>query len=287
MLRNAREERRVLQQQRTGVQTRLKEVALKVEKTPRGTYQYVDLVREESKIFQEDNLIAEKIVDVEEGERQSFELLTHAIYLAHEKENEQRSREHTKYYSIIASLIGAIIGAVMAYGRLRSVNKAMESSDDTVQECRVILTDMQSQQRDMQTLITNVRQYLNTAGSSNTDQDATQQMSSVSSQKKIYDNVSVVDTEMKENIKDILTAVKENGSNLDKDVKEIRKILAVGSAKDSSGTVVYVGPEIKELLDETGKNMEFKQKIYTLTSVTLFGTLALALPMLYHFFKGY
>ncbi|KAK3101133.1 hypothetical protein FSP39_001200 [Pinctada imbricata] len=285
MLRNAREERRVLQQQRTGVQKRLKEVALKVEKTPRGTDQYVDLVREESKIFQEDNLIAEKVIDVEERERQSFESLTHAIYLAHEKENEQR--EHTKYYSIIASLIGAIIGAVMAYGRLRSVNKAMESSDDTVQECRVILTDMQSQQRDMQSLITNVRQYLNTAGSSNTDQDATQQVLSVSSQKENYDNVSVVDKEMKENIKDILTTVKENGSNLDKDMKEIRKILEVGSAKDSSGTVVYVGHEIKELLDETGNNMESKLKIYTLASVTfIYGTLALTLPILYHFFKG-
>ena len=283
MLRESRDERRTLQQHRTSIQNRLKDVAQKVEKTPRGTQRYVELVTEESEIFKEDTTISEKIIEVEERERQSFESLTHSIYLAHQKENELR--EQTKYYSIIGTLLGAIIGAIVAYGRVRSVNRVVTTSEETVQECKSIMTDLQLQQTNMQSFVSDIRHFLNHNKGDNLELGKRTEMVSGSVPNGVSRLQGYEDTGLKTNEEDVLSVVKEQGKTLDKEMKEIRKILASRSiSNDVEGSVVH---EVKELLDETEKNMEWKLKIHALASVTfIYGAIALTLPVVISLFKG-
>ena len=285
MLRESRDERRTLQQHRTSIQNRLKDVAQKVEKTPRGTQRYVELVTEESEIFKEDTTIGEKIIEVEERERQSFESLTHSIYLAHQKENELR--EQTKYYSIIGTLLGAIIGAIVAYGRVRSVNRVVTTSEETVQECKSIMTDLQLQQTNMQSFVSDIRHFLNHNKGDNFELGKRTDIvaGSVPNGVSQLQGQGYEDTGLKTYEEDVLSVVKEQGKTLDMEMKEIRKILASRStSKDVEGSVVH---EVKELLDETEKNMEWKLKIHALASVTfIYGAIALTLPVVISLFKG-
>lgn len=86
-----------------------------------------------------------------------------------------------------------------------------------------------------------------------------------------------------------MSAIKEQEKRMDKEMDEVKKMIAAerGYSMQHDGTIVYVGPEMVNLLDQTEKNIELKMKLHSLaTVVAVYGALALTLPLLYAVFKG-
>lgn len=88
---------------------------------------------------------------------------------------------------------------------------------------------------------------------------------------------------------EIISAIKEQDQRMEKEMKEIKAMVATerGYSMKHDGSIVYVGPEMVNLLDQTEKNIEMKMKVNTLIAVVaVYGALAITLPLLYAVFKG-
>ena len=73
---------------------------------------------------------------------------------------------------------------------------------------------------------------------------------------------------------------------IDEEMKSIKQIVSVSRATDSEGNVVYVGPEIRQLLQDTEKNIETRLKMNALwTVVFIYGGVILTIPVLLNIFK--
>lgn len=86
----------------------------------------------------------------------------------------------------------------------------------------------------------------------------------------------------------ILSALKEQDEKLENEMKEIKQIIAVehGYSMSGDGSVVYIGPQMEQLLDQTEKNLEWKIKINTLVNVVLlYSALAITIPIIYAIFR--
>ncbi len=73
-----------------------------------------------------------------------------------------------------------------------------------------------------------------------------------------------------------------------KEMASIRDVIAIGKATDANGNVVYVGPQLKTMLENTEKNLETKIKYNALwTACFIYGGLILTVPVIFNlFFKG-
>lgn len=86
-----------------------------------------------------------------------------------------------------------------------------------------------------------------------------------------------------------MAAIQEQEKKMGSEMQEIKKMIAAehGYSMRQDGTIVYVGPEMQALLDQTEKNLDMKLKVNTLVAVVaIYGALALTLPLLYAIFKG-
>lgn len=87
----------------------------------------------------------------------------------------------------------------------------------------------------------------------------------------------------------ILAALKDQDEKLENEMKEIKQLIAVehGYSMKGDGDIVYVGPKMEQLLDQTEKNLEWKIKINTLVNVVLiYSALAITIPILYAILRG-
>ena len=92
--------------------------------------------------------------------------------------------------------------------------------------------------------------------------------------------------ELQKQTKEILAIVQNQEKKMDEEMKSIKEIVSVSRATDAEGNVVYVGPEITQLLANTEKNIETRLKMNALwTVVFIYGGLALTIPILYNFFR--
>lgn len=65
----------------------------------------------------------------------------------------------------------------------------------------------------------------------------------------------------------------------------MKKVVAIHGAKSNSDNVVYIGPEVKDLLCETESNIQRTLTIgYTVT--TVLGVVGIAIPIVMKLFKG-
>ncbi len=92
--------------------------------------------------------------------------------------------------------------------------------------------------------------------------------------------------ELQKQTNEILTVIQNQGKKIDEEMKSIKEIVSVSRAKDSEGNVVYVGPEIKQLLEQTEDKIETRLKMNALwTVVFIYGGMALTVPVLYNIFR--
>ena len=92
--------------------------------------------------------------------------------------------------------------------------------------------------------------------------------------------------ELQKQTKEILAIVQHQEKKMEQEMKSIKEIVSVSRATDAEGNIVYVGPEIQQLLENTEKNIETRLKMNALwTVVFIYGGLALTIPIIYNFFR--
>ena len=94
----------------------------------------------------------------------------------------------------------------------------------------------------------------------------------------------------------ILTSIKDHEAKLDNELNQLKKLIAASqsgakSAVEAEGeggpSIVYVGPDMEAMLDQTERNLESKMKLQTVLNVVLvYAALAVTVPVLYAVFRG-
>lgn len=89
---------------------------------------------------------------------------------------------------------------------------------------------------------------------------------------------------------EVLDSLKQQDIFMSSEMENIKRLIAAErglSVGDDSKSVIYVGPEIKSLLDETEQKLERKIKLNTLAQITfIYVALAVAIPVFVDFLTG-
>ncbi|VDI43232.1 Hypothetical predicted protein [Mytilus galloprovincialis] len=265
------EKRRNTNKDLTVINSKLKNVAVELEKTNRGTDRYLELVTKENAIIKEENEIAEEVRLLEEQVRANFAILSSALRDSHEKERAQGER--TKYWSIIGSIIGAAIGitgtTINNYLRMKELRGIVQTSAGTTEDYRKIAIQLcdavKSQNSKYEDFLGDIRTAI---GENNPSSKPIGKYSSTQ-------------------INDIVELLKNQDVKLTKEIAGVKELLGLKEASLSTSSVIYVGPQMEELLSQTERNLEWKIKLNSLATVTfLYGALALTFPFVLSFFKG-
>ena len=246
-------------------------MATELEKTNRGTDRYLELVTKENEIIREENALTEEVRLLEDQVRASFALLSSALRDSHEKERAQGER--TKYWSIIGSVTGAVIGFTgTTYNNRRRMNElrgivqtTTGTTDDYKQIAMQLCDAVRSQNNKHEQLIGDIRTALSNSP-----------------------NPKDLKTSFNTNqISDIIEMLKSHNVKLTSEITELKNVIGLNTASLSKTNVIYVGPQMEEMLSQTERNLEWKIKLSSLATVTfLYGALALTLPLIFSFFKG-
>ena len=276
-------ERREKQHQISAIHTKLKAINAELDKVQRGDERYLVLVQQEFTVIKEEGQIERELELLEQHEREHFASLSSAVRESHEKERARAER--TKYWSVIGSIIGATIGIIGTslnnYLRMRELRGIVSESISGNHEMKTLVTNlsntMKNQHNQIQSFISDLKGFL-PSSVSETQQKHLQ---------PIKQTVSVDATmrQMEDQTKDILALVTKQEKLLEREMNDMKKLFSTSRTK--SGDVVYVGPDMSHLLEESQQNMEWKMKINALWTVTfIYGAFALTLPILYGIIKG-
>lgn len=248
----------------------------------RGDEKYLTLLTEEYEILKQEKSLETELNHLEELERTRFSSLSSAVRESHEKE---RSRtERTKYWSIIGSMVGACIGIVGAslnnYLRNRELKRIVRESASDSADLRVVVSQLadttQDQHNHIQGFIGDLKGLIKAPDGGDKIVPLRETLSAES---------SGADLEAK--TKEMLTLIHKQDETIIREMEGIKRLLAGAQAVDKEGTVVYVGPELEEMLQSTENNLEWKIKSNALWTVTfIYGAFAITLPILYRIFKG-
>ncbi|XP_074646285.1 mitochondrial potassium channel-like [Tubulanus polymorphus] len=263
----AQEKRREQQQILTQVQSKLKDIDHELDKTPRGDDRFLELLKDQHALYRQEVTTHDKHAQHEKDERSYFTELCTAVRDSHEKERARTER--TKYWSILGSMVGAFIGILGAtvnnFLRNREIRKLGKTVERQHDEIESILVD-----------------FKNNAG-----------IVGLSTRGKPDESVTV---KLGDSSNDVSQLLQNQDKHLKKQIAEIKQIVlssaaagAAGAATDSSidSRVVYIGPQIHDMLNDTEKNLEYKIKINSLATVAfVYGALAVAVPILYAVFRG-
>jgi len=267
-------ERRTLQQQIMQLHAKLKELHAALDKVQRGEERYLTLLTEEYEVLREEKRINAALADAEQTERDSFAALSSAVRESHERERGRAER--TKYWSIIGSAIGATIGiigtTVNNYRRTRELKSLVRDSASGGAELSRTVSDLisktQRQQDEIKTVISSLK--LATDGSP---------------------DVTLLAMPASPSLEEVVTVIRKNSDRLEKDINDMKQmIVAVSAGKhvdDSQPSVVYVGPEVQELLDQMEERLELKMKSNAVaSSLALYVSSLVTVAVLYVIFAG-
>jgi len=267
-------QRRSLQQQITQLNAKLKELHAALDKVQRGEERYLTLLTEEYEVLREEKRINAALTDAEQVERESFATLSSAVRESHERERARAER--TKYWSIIGSAIGATIGIVGTtvnnYRRTRELKSLVRDSASGGAELSRTVSELIRETQQQQEEIKMVVSSLKVAASTSPD-------------------VTLLAVPASPNLEEIVTVVRKNGVTLEKEISDIKQmIVAVAAGKqvdNSQPSVVYVGPEVQDLLNHTEERLEVKIKNNAVaSSVALYVSSIVTVTVLYLLFVG-
>lgn len=277
LFQNAQAERRQQQQQMTTLHNKLKEIHAALDKVQRGEERYLALLTEEYEVLREEKRVSMTLSEWERAERDGFTTLSSAVRESHERERARAER--TKYWSIIGSVIGATIGIVGSsvnnYRRNRELRNLVHDSAAGGADLRNSVSELVSTTRQQQE---ELRTYLS-ALSIGVARDA---------QPPPLANALLV--------KDIIDAIHVGDAAFEKELSDLKRMIAAlsapaAAAADDNATgssVVYVGPEIKDLLarTETNINVAIREKML-MSSVVLYTAGVVTAGILYGIIRTY
>ena len=274
---NTQKERRENQAKMEDIQRQLQQIAMKLEKVKRGDERYLSIITEEHDIIQEQRQTAAQLKNYEERERLLFAELSSAVRESHEKERARNDR--TKYWSIIATVTGALIGGlgtyISNYLRMRELRGMVKDSTKEAKDLRLEISE--SMQRHNAHMVGFFKELRSMQGlSPATDKEKFEEV-----------KLSEADKSTEEIAESIQKQLQAHDVLLQKELGEMKKIIGVSKAQETEGNVVYVGPELEDMLESHNKNIEWKIKMNALWTTTLiYGAFALTIPVLYAVFKG-
>ncbi|XP_037577709.1 mitochondrial potassium channel [Dermacentor silvarum] len=280
------EQRREKQQRILQLQNQLKEIHAELDKTHRGEDRYLTLITQEHAVIKEERSLLEQFKNLEKAERDYFASLSLALRESHEKERAQGER--TKYWSIIGSVCGAVIGIIGATInnriRLNQLRDLVErsSSQPEVQRLVYSLSDEFKRHRDqIVEFVSDIRELLGAAPIvAATDRAASAAI--------MLWPIQDLELQMRE----VVVLVKQQQQLLERETKEIKALLAADRAlEEAEGDVrraaVYIGEDVRDIVADSQRQLEWKMKINSLAMVALvYGALAVTVPLLAAFFKG-
>jgi len=221
----------------------------------------------------EKRLIAE-LGRTEQLEREHFSSLSSAVRESHEKERTRAER--TKYWSVMGSIIGAAIGiigtSINNYLRMRELKGLVKESTVGGIELKGVVAQlsdtMTGQYNQLQTFVAELKQLVVPGGDGKTSvprlTPVIQAATGAASSEQLHAQTH-----------EILDFVKKQEKTMDKEMNEIKKLLALQRASKDDGngnTIVYVGPELEKMLSKTEASLEWKIKSHALmTAAVLYG----------------
>jgi len=265
-------ERRALQQQIMQLHVKLKELHAALDKVQRGEERYLALLTEEYEVLREEKRISAAMTNAEQTEREQFAALSSAVRESHERERARAER--TKYWSVIGSVIGATIGiigtTVNNYRRTRELKSLVRDSASGGAELNrtvsALIKETQQQQHEIKTVMSDLK----VASATSPD-------------------VTLVAMPASPSLEDIVTVIRKNNVSLEKEITTLKQmIVAISAGKpldNSQPSVVYVGPEVQELLDQVEESLEMKIKSSAVaSSVALYVSSIVTVAVLYMVF---
>uniref|UniRef100_A0A914WSS1 Coiled-coil domain-containing protein 51 n=1 Tax=Plectus sambesii TaxID=2011161 RepID=A0A914WSS1_9BILA len=282
MFSSCQEKRREKQEEIKRIQYRLKEIHSDLDKTSRGEDRYLQLLTEEHKIIKEERHLLDDFQGYENEERNSFHRLSACLRESHEKERERGER--TKYWSIFGSLIGAILGimgtTINNRMRMRELRDIVEDASDPAR-VKLLLTELSTLVHTQQQ---HVGQFIGDIKGIIAPDSPKTNLASIQLNKDLL-------AQDDKQTAQILKAIKDQDAKIDKELDQLKRLIAVehGHASEEAGgpSVVYVGPDMETLLDQTERNLESKMKLQTVMNVVLvYAALAVTVPVLYAIFRG-
>jgi len=266
--------RRALQQQIMQLHMKLKELHAALDKVQRGDERYLTLLTEEYEVLRHEKQINAAMTDAEQTERENFAALSSAVRESHERERARAER--TKYWSIIGSAIGATIGifgtTVNNYRRTRALKSLVHDSTSGGAELNrnvsQLIKETQHQQEEIRTVMSNLK--VASAGSP---------------------DVTLLAMSASPSLEDIVTVIRKNSIKQEKEITDIKQMIAAVSAgkhvDNGQPSVVYVGPEVQEMLDHVEESLEMKIKSSAVaSSVALYVSSIVSVIVLYIVFVG-
>lgn len=226
----------------------------------------------ENEIIKEETAVADDVKTLEEQVRSNFSLLSSALRDSHEKERAQAER--TKYWSIIGSVVGAVIGIIGTtinnYRRMKELRSIVQTSTESTQDYKSIAMQLcdavKFQNSKHDAFLSDIREVVQVRDSN--PSKSTRQISSTQ-------------------IGDIVEMLKRQDVKLTEELSGLKQLLGEKDSKESTSNVIYVGPQMEDLLSQTERNLEWKIKLNSLATVTfIYGAFALTIPIILNFFKG-
>lgn len=270
------EDRRAMQQELLSVQTEVRAVGAELEKTSRTDSRYIDLVKKEHEALLLEKEMINKIKALDKAERDFFGLLSAALRESHEKERARA--EKTKYWSIIGSVIGAIIGIVGStfnnYKRMKELRAIVTESGENTQEYKALANKMveavltqHSKMEEFVASITNLEH------------------GSEADKIQLTDPLFVNHRDFNQHTETLLAALQNHSETLTRRLSEIQKQFNIHQASEVSGHVVYVGPEVEQILQKSEEKLQAEFQKNRLISAAAFAGL-IVVSVLSLFLRG-
>ncbi|XP_076363964.1 mitochondrial potassium channel-like isoform X1 [Tachypleus tridentatus] len=286
---DTQELRRDRQQQIQHIASCLKEIHAELDKTTSGEDRYLTLITQEHAIIKEERNLTEEFKQLEKNEREYFSALSLAVRESHEKE--QAQAERMKYWSVIGSVCGAVIGilgtSINNWLRMKELRGLVQETADhsDLEKLFISLNDA------LKTL------YAQVTGIIEDLKILLQHIKSSETSIKSEDGAGggeIIGTHtdnMATRLYQILSVLQHQEKVPFEDIKEVKTLLAAhiglkDFGGDTSPTAVYVGEDVEKLVKNTEKNLEWKIKMNSLTTVALvYGIFAITFPLITYFSK--
>ncbi|XP_033746740.1 uncharacterized protein LOC117331893 [Pecten maximus] len=238
----------------------------------RGTPEYMRIVEKENNLYGQVDELQSLINVMEEEERKCFIKMSSSIRSSQaiERFQSRRSQQFGYVLSVVGVCLGGIISFIINERRMNKVHKIVSTStdvaDDYKSEMGKLREQYQQQQDKMLELMT--RQHGKPGNAQVHSESSKSQTQGVSTEKCMQEILQTVQSEK------ILL------DRMDKEIADLKKIYGSGIIRDSQGGAVHVCPEMKDILSNNQKHLEWKIKVTALVS------LVLTVPIIYIFNKG-
>ena len=246
---------------------------------PKGTQLYITLMTKENDKFREENDLKSKIQLLEEQGRSALDSLSTALRASQEVEKAQASQTRMFSYvmSVIGVLLGGLITGIINHIRMKRLRQIVDSTSVVVGDCKQVINQLHEHVQN-QCAKTEELVLLHSTLTGSADQQSKQKTTTM----PVIDHTTHSIDKCKQ---EILDKLKSQEVILDNEITNLKRMIGTNAAQ-SSGDVVYIGPEVKQMLHETEQHLEWRMKITALGTATLtYGAIVITVPLVYAIIK--